>query len=90
MYTPKNSFGSNSSFRTFFWLIVKVGDPLTNSLMRSFLIEVIGIFSGYPHQMPTMKNKCIVQAFSSQVAHKPFTNAIGSGRSIRRSQFLDT
>jgi len=87
---PKNSFRSNSPFRTFFWLIVKVGDSLVNSLMRSFLIKVICIFSGYPRQMPTIKNECMVQAFSSQAAHESFTNAIGSGRSIRRSQFLDT
>jgi len=45
------------------------GDPLTDSLMRSFLIEAIGIFSDNSRQMPAMKNEGMVQAFSSQAAH---------------------
>ena len=32
-----------------------IGDPLTNSLMRSFLIEVIGIFPDNSRQMPVIE-----------------------------------
>ena len=42
------------------------GDPLTNSLMGSFLIEVIGIFPDNSRQLPAIKDVCMVQAFSSQ------------------------
>jgi hypothetical protein len=66
-----------------------VGNPLTNPLMRSFLIEVIGIFPDNSCQMPAMKDEGMVQAFSSQAAHESFTNTIGSRRSIGRSQFFD-
>ena len=65
-----------------------VWNPLANPLMRSFLIEVIGIFPDNSCQMPAMKDEGMVQAFSSQAAHDRFTNTIGSRRSIGRSQFL--
>jgi len=42
-----------------------VGDALANPLMRSFLIEVIGIFPDNSCQMPAMKDEGMVQAFSS-------------------------
>ena len=45
--------------------IVEIGDPLTDSLMGSFLIEVVGIFPDNSRQLPTMKDEGMVQAFSS-------------------------
>jgi hypothetical protein len=65
------------------------GDPLINSLMGSFLIEVIGIFPDNSRQLLAIKDECMVQAFSSQAANIPFTNTICARRSIRRSQFFD-
>jgi hypothetical protein len=50
-----------------------VGNPLTDSLMGSFLIEVIGIFPNNPCQMPIMKDEGMVEAFSSQATHESFT-----------------
>jgi hypothetical protein len=43
----------------------EIGDPLINSLMGSFLIEVLGIFLHYFRQMLAMKDEGMVQAFSS-------------------------
>ena len=65
------------------------GDPLTDSLMRSFLIEIVFIFSDNSRQMPAMKNEGMIQAFSSQAAHESFTFTIGLWCPVRRSQFLD-
>lgn len=40
-------------------------DPLTDFLMGSILIEVIGIFLHCTSQMPAMKDEDMIQAFSS-------------------------
>ena len=65
------------------------GDPLTNALMGTFLIVVIGVFPDHSLQMPAMKNNGMVQTFSSQAAHEPFAYSIGSWRSIGRFQYFD-
>ena len=66
-----------------------VGNPLTNSLMGSFLIEEVGIFPDNSRQLLAIKDECMVQAFSSQAAHIPFTNTIHTGCPVGRSQFFD-
>ena len=66
-----------------------VGNPLTDSLMGSFLIEVIGVFPNNPCQMPIMKDEGMVEAFSSQATHESFTYTIGSWCPVRCSQLLD-
>ena len=42
-----------------------VGNPLTYTLMGSFLIEVMGIFLHHSRQLPAIKDEGVVQAFSS-------------------------
>ena len=42
-----------------------VGNPLTYTLMGSFLIEVMGIFPDNSQQMSVIENEGVVQTFSS-------------------------
>jgi len=42
-----------------------VGNPLTDSLMGTFLIEGIVILVDHSHQLPAIKDECMVQAFST-------------------------
>ena len=65
------------------------GDPLTNSLMGLFLIEVMGIFPDNSRQLLAIKDECIIQAFSAQAAHKPFTSTIRTWCPVWCSQFFD-
>jgi len=57
--------------------------------MRSFLIEVCRVFSDHPLYMPAILEENLIQTFSSQTTHKPFTDPIGLWRSIGRLEFLD-
>jgi hypothetical protein len=68
--------------------MIEVGDPLTNSLMGSFLIEVSATIFNHACQMPTMKDESVVQTFSAQAAQEPFTNAISPRSSIGCLQFF--
>jgi len=62
--------------------MIEVEDPLTNSLMGSFLIEVSVIIFNHACQMPSMKDKSVVQTFSAQAAQEPFTNVMSPRSSI--------
>ena len=49
MQSPKNCLRGDLPSRWLcLWQFILIGDPLTNALMRSFLIEVGRIFFGYP------------------------------------------
>ena len=82
MKAPKDRPGCDAADWVCFGLIVVVGDLLTHSLMRPFLIEVNGKFLDHSPQMLTMKNENVVQAFSFQAAHEPFAYAIGLHRQL--------
>lgn len=66
-----------------------IGDPLTNPLMRSFLIVVSRTLPDNPLYMLTIMEGNMIQAFPLQTAHESFANSIRARRSIRRLQFLD-
>ena len=53
-------------FPGWFWLwqIIRVGDALTDPLMRSFLIQVCHVFFGYSLKMFAFMNEDMIQAFS--------------------------
>jgi hypothetical protein len=70
--------------------MIEVGDPLTHSLMGSFLIEVSAIISNHACQMLTLKDESVVQACSAQAAQEPFTHAISPRSSIGCLQFFDS
>ena len=57
--------------------IILCGNTLANTLMRSFLIEVCRVFSDHPLYMPAIMEENLIQTFSSQATHKPFTDPIG-------------
>ena len=89
MKAHKDRPGGDAADWVCFGLIVVVGDLLTNSLMRPFLIEVNGKFLDHSPQMLTSKDENVIQAFSFQAAHEPFAYAIRSRSSIRGLQFYN-
>ena len=57
MQTAKDGPGWDISSWVWHRPIVEIGDPLTDSLMGSFLIEVFGIVRDNSCQMPTPKDE---------------------------------
>ena len=62
---------------------------LLNALMWSCLIVVSRVSLNHSLQMLTVMDEHMIQAFSSQAAHEPFTYSISLWHTIRCFQFFD-
>ena len=58
--------------------------------MRTLLIEVSYVSPDNPLYMPTILEENMIQAFSAQTAHEPFSNSIRTRRSIGRLELVAT
>jgi hypothetical protein len=64
-------------------------DLLSDSLMRSGLIEILEIGTQDTMQLLLLQDEQVIEALSPHAAHKPFTDGIGSRCLIGRFQDLD-
>ena|SRR5262249_40898949 len=70
-------------------LPVPFWDLLSDSLMRSGLIEILEIGTQDTMQLLLLQDEQVIEALVPHAAHKPFTNGIGSRRQVGRFQDLD-
>jgi hypothetical protein len=69
--------------------VVRIGNTLTDTLMRAGMIEVVNVLRGSAPQVTFTQDQNVIETFMADTAEETFTERVSFGCRDRCVQYLD-